>query len=209
MTLLFDPGLHQYQLDGVLVPSVTEILEPITRDSYRGVDPDVLARAAWLGRAVHRLIELDSHSELDEDALDLELVPYLRMWRHFRATSGFVPVLSEARVHSRRYGYAGTLDLFGTKVNRLALIDAKRTALVPRSVGPQTAGYELALRESHPDVVATAAKAVGWTHSTPPPIDRYALHLTPERWRLERQPDPADARVFLACATLTAWRKAA
>jgi len=118
-------------------------------------------------------------------------------WRQFRAQSGFVPVLNEHRVHSARYGYAGTIDLFGVLNSDAALIDAKRTAAVPRSVGPQTAGYEQAIRESLPDAVARCVSGPGNGH-----INRYALHLTPERWRLVPQKDPNDLRVFLASLTL-------
>lgn len=195
--LQFDADLHRYTLDGRQLPSVTEILRPVTEHEYRGVDRDVMERAALLGTAVHKLIELDIAGTLDEDALDDSLRQYLAQWRQFRAQSGFVPVLNEHRVHSGRYGYAGTIDLFGVLNSDAALIDAKRTAAVPRSVGPQTAGYEQAIRESLPDAVARCVSGPGDGH-----INRYALHLTPERWRLVPQRDPNDLRVFLASLTL-------
>lgn len=195
--LHFDTTEHRYTLDGLRLPSVTEILSPITAHEYRGVDSEVMGRAAALGEAVHKLIELDIAGTLDEDALDASLRPYLAQWRQFLVQSGFVPILSEHRVHSVRYGYAGTLDLFGLLNAEAALIDAKRTAAVPRSAGPQTAGYELSLRESSPEAVAQAASGPGNGR-----IHRYALHLTPERWRLVPQKDPNDLRVFLAALTL-------
>lgn len=196
MKLEFDSVAHRYTLNGAPVPSVTDVLAPISAAHYRGVDAEVMARAALLGQATHKLIELDVRDTLDEDALDDTLRPYLAMWRRFRATSGFRPVLSEFRVASARYGYAGTLDLFGELHGRAALIDAKRTAAVPRTAGPQTAGYEIALRETAPDL-------------TPPAVDRYALHLTPERWQLVPFRDPNDQRVFLSALTLHNWSHAA
>jgi hypothetical protein len=195
--LQFDAAAHRYTLDGRRLPSVTEILAPITAQEYRGVDRETMERAALLGQAVHKLIELDIAGTLDEDALDGGLRPYLAQWRQFLSQSGFTPVLSERRVHSARYGYAGTPDLFGILNADAALIDAKRTAAVPRSAGPQTAGYEQALRENCPDVVSQCASGSGDGR-----IYRYALHLTPERWRLVPQKDPNDLRVFLAALTL-------
>lgn len=200
----FDEATHSYKLDGAPVPGVTSILAPLSAAEYRGVSAEVMERAAMLGRAVHKMIELDLRRVLDEDALDELLRPYLAQWRAFLTLSGFDPLLSEAQVASRRYGYAGTLDLFGRLNGDAALIDAKRTAAVPRTAGPQTAGYEIALRECLPDVVDRAASGAGDGK-----IYRYALHLTPERWRLVPLKDPADARVFLAALTLNQWSQAA
>lgn len=186
--LQFDAELHRYMLDGRRLPSVTEILHPVTEHEYCGVDREVMDRAAALGKAVHRLVELDIAGTLDEDALDDSLRPYLSQWRQFLAQSGFLAIHSERRVHSARYGYAGTLDLAGTLNGTHAVIDAKRTAAVPRSAGPQTAAYRHALAELYDGEWQVA--------------DRYALHLTPERWRLVPQKDPNDLRVFLAALTL-------
>lgn len=186
--LQFDADLHRYTLAGQRLPSVTEILHPVTAHEYRGVDREVMDRAALLGKAVHKLIELDIAGTLDEDALDDSLRPYLAQWRQFCAQSGFSAIHSERRIHSARYGYAGTLDLAGKLNGTNAVIDAKRTAAVPRSAGPQTAAYRQALAELCGAEWQTA--------------DRYALHLTPERWRLVPQKDPNDLRVFLAALTL-------
>jgi hypothetical protein len=153
------------------------------------------------------VIELDILGQRDEDELDHRLLPYLEKWRAFRAHSGFAPLLSESRVVSRRYRYAGTLDLFGVLNAEAALIDAKRCASVPRTAGPQTAGYEIALRECMPDVVNRAA--VGPRDGR---IYRFALHLTPSErrgWTLVPFTDPNDARVFLSALTTHNWSKKA
>lgn len=189
--LHFDEDLHKYTLGDRELPSVTKVLRRITEHEYRFVDRETMDRTALLGQAVHKLIELDLAGTLDEESLSEPLVPYLAQWRQFRTQSGFQMILSEALVHSARYGYAGKLDLFGRLNDHLALIDAKRTAAVPMSAGPQTAGYELAALESHPELALLDL-----------PIRRYALHLTPERWRLVPFTDPNDRRVFLAALTL-------
>lgn len=203
--LHFDAEAHVYTLDGARVPSVTEILSDLSAREYRFVNAGVMAEAAWLGSVVHKLIELDIGAALDESDLDPRLLPYLDAWRQFCAQSGFQPLLSEQRVYSRRYGYAGTLDLFGSLHGDAALIDAKRCASVPRTAGPQTAGYETALRECQPEIVAQASSGVA-----PGRIKRYALHLLPgSKWRLVPFTNPADSRVFLSALTLSNWSKAA
>jgi hypothetical protein len=203
--LQFDPESHSYRLDGVPIPGVTSILKDLSEREYRFVKAETMAEAAWLGQAVHKVIELESAGTLDEDALDARLREYLDAWRHFRTHSGFVPTLSEEKVYSRRYHYAGQLDLFGALNSDAALIDAKRCAGVPRTAGPQTAGYEIALRECRPDLLA----AFGGSTAR---IRRYALHLTPNvrpGYRLVPFTDPNDARVFLSALTLNTWSTAA
>lgn len=201
--LKFDAGLHSYELGGKSIPSVTTILGQLSAQEYRFVKPDLMAESAYLGTAVHALIELDCKGQLDVDGLDPRLVSYLGKWHQFRAQSGFVPILSESKVFSERYGYAGTLDLFGTLNGEAALIDAKRCASVPRTAGPQTAGYEVALRECAPEIVAQAASG-----TSPGRIKRYALQLTPSEsrgWTLVPFTDPNDIRVFLSALTLYNW----
>jgi hypothetical protein len=207
--LTFDEASHTYTLDGKPVPAVSRVLQALG-DEYAMVDPDVLERAAEIGRAVHWIIEHEIRGDLDEEMVDFHLLPYLDQWREFRRTSGFEPLLTETQVYSRRYRYAGTLDLFGILNGKLALPDAKRTAAVPRKAGPQTAAYEMALRESMPELVARAAARIGWkqTLTDQVPIFRYALHLTPTRWQLVPFKDPADQRVFLSALNIHQWSNA-
>lgn len=200
--LHFDPDRHAYQLDGAHVPGVTSALKVVSSADYAGVDPEVMARKAAIGTAVHRVIELDCLDDLDTDSLDAQLMPYYRAWLDFLAVSGFDVILSEAKVASRRYRYAGQLDLFGRLNGIPCTIDAKCVAAVMPSTGPQTAAYTQALRETRPDLLPAAM-----------PCRRYALQLRPfdaqgrpmvTPWKLHPfTQDAADLRLFLACLTVT------
>lgn len=200
--LAFDPQLHRYQLDGRPVPGVTDALKVVSAADYAMVDPDVLAAKAAVGQAVHLMIELDCAGELDREDLDPLLVPYYLAWRSFLTTSGFRVLLSESKVASRRYGYAGQLDLFGDLNAIRSTVDAKCVTTVMPSTGPQTAAYTQALRETRPDLLPAGA-----------PCRRYALQLRPTDssgkpmatpWKLHPfTDDAADLRLFLACLTVT------
>jgi hypothetical protein len=195
--LQFDEAAHRYTFDGRPVPSVTQILKPLSMAEYRGVDRATLDLAAWRGRAVHKMIELDLRDDLDVDALSDELQPYYTAWKNFQSLSGFTCHASEAQVYSVRHRYAGTLDLYGELNGKLVLVDCKRTAAVPRTAGPQTAAYLHAYAEhiAHDD-----PRHPVWT------ADRYALHLRADgSWRLVPFKDPADLRVFLSCLTIHQW----
>ena len=189
---------HSYRLDGVSVPGVTSALQVISAAAYAHVDPEVLAAKAELGRAVHRLIELDCLGDLDVESLPAELVPYYVAWRQFLRTSGAEVVLSECKVYSRRYGYAGQLDLLLRLNGILSLVDAKCVVAVMPSTGPQTRAYEVALRECRPDVLVPDA-----------PCRRYALQLKPAKvdevaWSLHPFVyGAADLKLFLSCLNVT------
>lgn len=197
--LVFDPETHRYTLDGKRLPGVTTVLKPISTAFYRGVDPAVMEAAAILGQAVHKVIELDILGQLDTDMLDYRLLPYYRGWRHFLATSGFTAQLSEQQLASRRYRYAGTLDLFGRLNGIRSLIDAKRVAMVAPSTGPQTMAYGNLVREARPDLLPEGA-----------PLRRYALQLKKPAagqdvapWHLHPFTDDSrDARVWNSCLNI-------
>lgn len=190
---------HRYLLDGQPVTGVTTALKVISTADYAHVDPALMAQASLLGQAVHSVVELDCAGELDVEDLDPVLVPYYLGWREFLAASGFRVVLSESRVASRRYGYAGQLDLFGHLNAIPATVDVKRVTVVMPSTGPQTMAYTHALRECRPDLLPPGA-----------PCRRYALQLRPGAtpgapcsWRLHPfTNDAADLRLFLASLTV-------
>lgn len=198
--LTFNADDHTYRLDGQNVPGVTTALKPISTADYAFVDPEVMERKALFGTAVHKLIELDCLGELDVEDLDEDLVPYYGAWREFLAASGFQVLLSESKLGSRRYRYAGQLDLFGQLNGFRAMIDAKCVVTVMPSTGPQTMAYTNLVRESRPDLLPAAA-----------PCQRYALQLRPAlhlgdnaRWQLVPfKEDAADWRLFLAALTVT------
>lgn len=201
--LVFQEDGHLYFLDGRPVVGVTGALKVLTDVDYRFVDPELMARKALFGQAVHRMIELDCLGRLDLVSLDEQLEPYYLAWRAFLQHSGFEPLLSECKVWSRKWQVAGTLDLFGRLNGIPSLIDAKCVAALMPSTGPQTAAYEALLRECQPAVL-------------PPdvPCRRYALQLRPPapdathaRWRLAPFTDAGDLPVFLSCLRITTWRK--
>lgn len=194
IALKFDAESHTYWLDGARIPSVTQVLKVLAGDQFAAVPKDVLANAAALGTAVHRAIELDINKELDDASLHDSVRPYLDMWRDWCAMTGFKPELSEQQVYSRRLWFAGTVDVIGRFKNGVqAIIDIKRCALMPASVGPQTAGYAVAFSE-----------CLGCEK----PL-RYALQFpkNAKHPRLEQFQGFNDERSFLAALTVYQWKE--
>ena len=185
--LEFDAATHTYRLNGQILPSVTQVLGPLTDLSM--IPPAILERKRLIGQWVHAAIELDLKDDLDEESIGEDWRGYFMGWRKFRTESGFVVHENEQRVHSKKYGYAGTLDLTGELPKLgLSLIDTKCTATIYPAVGPQTAAYAEARGLKKPK--------------------RFALQLKPNgTFNLHPCDDRGDLGVFMAALTLHNWRK--
>lgn len=98
---------HNYKVDGVSVPSRSEIIGYFFRDQY--MPPQhILDYAAQKGTAIHKAIELYENDDLGH--LPVWLEPYLEQWKLFRKCHGNI-VLIEKRLYSKKYHFCGTIDL--------------------------------------------------------------------------------------------------
>lgn len=201
MTVLtFDEARHTYHLAGRRLPNVTSVTDSLLRE-YLSVPADVMERARDRGTAVHLATQLHDEGDLDEDGLPPEIAPYLDAWKRLREETGFEPTAIEERVYSATYSYAGTLDRVGTfarlkgvRPTAVCLLDIKATAALMPAAAPQTAAYARAWDEHRP-------RAEHIKH-------RFVAHLRGDgTYRLAEHKSPTDLSVFLAAATLRAWRE--
>lgn len=196
--LEFNEERHEYRLNGRIVPSVTDVLQPLLM--LDGIPWEILEAARIFGQHVHLGCHYHNTGELEWDTLDDKLAAYVRGYLKFLADTGFVVLASEERVASVVCGYAGTLDVRGllrgrSKTGRTALIDIKSTATLPRTVGPQTAGYQNAYTETTGEKIA----------------DRYCLHLGPDTYKLVKLTDSRgvqDLTVFISALNIHRFRSA-
>ena len=63
--LQFDAAAHRYTLNGVILPSVTQIISAVGLYEYDYVSAETLAVAAERGRYVHEMIEMYEEGTLD------------------------------------------------------------------------------------------------------------------------------------------------
>jgi hypothetical protein len=188
----FDEDTHIYRVDGVVMPSVTQILDAYTGLEF--VNRELLRRAAEFGNHVHRACDLYDTGQLDEASLDPALVPYLDGWKAFLEDTGAVVVLSECWLASRRHGYAGTLDKLVWWGKSKRLVDVKSGTVVPRTVGPQTSAYAEAYTEETGERIR----------------DRYCIHLPGDgKYRSHRLNDPRDFPIFKSALVVHNWYRRA
>lgn len=178
--LVFDEAEHDYKLDGVVVPSVSRITHVVAPDLYAGIAEDIMQRAAARGHNKHLMIALDVRDNLDHGALSDEMLDDWSAWDQFRDHVQFDVEHSERCLASRKYKYAGTLDLAGTLVYKGSrdrwIIDAKFTAQLPSLVDIQLAAYRQAASESLPGYDDKTRRGCLWIRN-----GKYKFHEAKDR----------------------------
>lgn len=180
--LTFEEEGHRYLLDGVRVPSVTQILALGGLSSWDHIPPQVLEAARLRGTAVHLAVQLYLEDDLDWSTVSEGLKPYLDAYQEFQAGSGFVPDRVEHRLVHRVLRFAGTPDQAGPFKGGRAIVELKSGGIV-EAAAFQTAGQ--AILEQQPF------------------CRRFGLELKPNgRPRIVEFTDPTDRHVFLAALTI-------
>ncbi len=110
--LTFNYATHEYRFNGVVMPSVTQILKAVGLSDYSRVPADTLQRTAERGRVVHEIIELYERGTLDESTIDPALRGYFESYLRAK-DAGLLPERPSAiekMVYSEKYKYCGMLD---------------------------------------------------------------------------------------------------
>lgn len=172
---------HTYWLDGVRLPSVTEIIgydNPYATDYHRD-----------RGSAVHKALVLILAGDLDESTVDPRVAPFLVSFREFLADSGFRPRLKycEKPMYHKGWKYAGTPDLVGKLGRRPCVIECKTTSLGNADI--QCSAYVNLVNQHSAGVMSHG-------------FVRFGLLLKPGQYSLTEFKDPGDFPRF--CELLVA-----
>ncbi len=129
--LQYDDPTHTYKVDGVVFPSVTQVL---TEAGF--IDPTwYTPEGAERGKAVALITELWDKGTLAKGLVvqrHPEYVGYLAAWQKFLSERVAEIVATEERVYDATWRYAGTLDrrvrLSGCVLNSRTVLDIKTGA---------------------------------------------------------------------------------
>jgi hypothetical protein len=194
--LTFDHAAHRYALEGVVVPSVTQILKASGLIDFSGIPVGILNAALERGTVVHEAIHFFNDGDLDLDQFREDFpayVGYVDAWIAFCEQRHFEPVLNEHRVASPRHQVAGTLDSLGLLDGQAVLLDFATGRAVDVCKWLQTAAYEGLAREWAHDDPALAA-----FFAAHPFLKRYAVELRRDgTFQLQAYTSPGDYREFL------------
>lgn len=198
--LQFDPEKHLYTYEGREVPSVTQVIgewkvsklfsgAEVYVNTFTGeiVPKSRFDGAADFGNAVHAGANLIVTGQgVNWDVLHPDIVQPLREVERWAADYGIETLATERAVYSKKHDYAGTFDWMGRMLKRkdaLVIVDFKTGG--HDMAGPQTAGYEIAVREED-----------GWRNL----VERYVLYLPKNGgpYQFKKQQNRNDGAFFLA-----------
>lgn len=173
----FVESSHTYTLHGYPIPSVTQLMAPLTAAAYNGIDTEVLNRAADKGTEVHEAAE--NYANFGIVDISPERRAYFDGFREWFDEVQPVVVSTEFKTYHKYLIYGGTVDLLAYIDGHLYVIDYKTTAKVEKMLTRvQLEAYKQALI----------------SHGIP--VERKAvLHLqkTGRAKLLEYEPDDDDA----------------
>jgi len=186
--LTLDQETHTYKVNNRILPGVTSVLQAVD-----GVKPYWNEWHANKGRAIHHAIHLHVQNKLDWSTVDDRIKGRVEAFQLFMSEAGYTVIESEMKLYSKRYQFAGTLDLWVTDGKYNIIIDIKPPSPEP-IVELQLAAYSLMLLENQKNIVIKRAAAVCLKDN-----GRYTLKWVKELMRSQR--------IFLACLTVANWQK--
>ena len=120
---------HTYLIDGVQVPSVTQILKVKFAKKYKFVKPAVLNRAAEEGTKVHKAIEDYCKTGKDDGSDELRNFKFLQRSYGFKVLGNEIPVIL---FRGSKPIAAGRFDLLLEKDGQKGIADIKRTSVLDK-----------------------------------------------------------------------------
>lgn len=139
---------HTYIVDGVIVPSITEILKIKFGDKYKYVDQRMLKRAADAGTAVHNAIQNYVESGERSDLPELRNFIFLKEQFGFDVVGCEIPLILFS--DDEKPLAAGRCDLVIMQNGEIGGADIKRTANLDREyLAYQLNLYRSAFRQSY------------------------------------------------------------
>ena len=122
-------GAHDYYVNGVLQPSVTQVLKigfPFDAD-YGGMEisEDVLDNARDRGVVIHEVANLHALGTLDYESVEEEIAPYLDALMAWEAEKEVTFWKTEQLCFNPSPGYCGTVDAVVMRLERATVVDYK------------------------------------------------------------------------------------
>ena len=195
LKLEFDEATHQYRLNGVVLPSVTQILE----DDGQMVPSYPSGPYRFRGSQVHKATHLwETGVDLNAYDIGADILPYVQSY--IGAMQDFQEdwLLCEHRMAHLQLCYAGTADRIGKR----PLVADLKTGKTGRETGVQLAGYVLLALED-PEI----RKA--WGNVRPEQVERVKFELQKDGSPavVSRYTDALDFEVFRGLLAKYVWKR--
>lgn len=138
----FNEEDHSYWLGMARIPSVSELLRPLTDGYLASIPEAILNRKRDLGLAVHRAAELiDQGYELDPETINPDVNGYIEGYRQFLVDMRPQWQSVERTVFDADRWYAGRLDRTGVINGKPYVVDLKTAATLSDATAVQLTAY--------------------------------------------------------------------
>lgn len=121
---------HTYLYDGVVLPSITQLLKVKFGNKYNGISKETLERAAVQGTAVHKAIEDYEQDKTESNLPELRNYKFLKRAYNFECIDNEVPVVLFVDGEAVA---CGRLDLVLQEDGKIGLGDIKRTSALDKN----------------------------------------------------------------------------
>ena len=197
--LILDEKEHIYRFGNRVVPNVTSILQ-----SNFGVKPYWNEKSRQKGLAIHKCIHMHEKKEINSETIDWLTVDErirgrLQGYIRFIRETGYTVIRSEMQLFSKRYQFAGTLDLWvrDPKLERNGniIVDIKPPSPEP-IVELQLAAYAMILQENTGTNIKRATAvclkdngrySLKWVHNLKHAQTVFKACLSVSNWKNEYQ----------------------
>ena len=139
---------HTYLYDGVILPSITQILKIKFGNKYNGVSKEVLQKASERGTQVHQAIE-----DYEKRNIDNHDIKELRNYKFLKSRFGFECLENEIPIVlflDNKPVCAGRIDLILKEKDQVGVADIKRTSVFDKEyVAYQTNLYRIGYQQCY------------------------------------------------------------
>lgn len=150
-TLEYIDETHQYLVDGLLVPSITQLIKMKFSNKYDDVPTNVLKVAADKGTAMHLAIELYEKEGKDSDLIELRNYKFLKKHNKWEVLKAEVPIIL---FNEDKPIAAGRLDQVIKIGEEIGINDLKRTSKFDKDyVALQTNLYRIGYMQSYDEKI--------------------------------------------------------
>lgn len=154
MTIEFIESTHTYLVDGIVTPSVTNLIHNIYMpNQYSGISSSVLANAADYGNRVHSLIEQWNAAHTTPDWLKTKSYEMIALQTYISFETEYqIATSSQEQCVAYIYGdtalWAGKYDMLAYVNGKLSVVDIKTTAkYYPEYLSRQCTMYKMAIEQ--------------------------------------------------------------
>lgn len=147
-TVEFIEDEHIYLCDGIILPSITQILKIKFGNKYTGIPKEVLERASVLGTRVHNAIEsFEQQGIEDKECIELRNYKFLKKHYQFECLGNERPVIL---FKDNEPVACGRLDLILEEDGQVGIGDIKRTSTLDKEyLAYQLNLYRIAYQQSY------------------------------------------------------------